>query len=77
MATKKLAFWMKKEKKPTAGSWNFKKLSGWVAKEYIAKGKSPAEAKKIGAAVAAKIWVAKFGQKAMTKAAVKGKKIKK
>ena len=41
---------------------------------YMKKGMSPAVAKKIGAAIAAKAGTAKFGQKKMTKMAVAGKK---
>lgn len=52
----------------------FKKLSGSVAKGYIKKGMSPAKAKKIGAAVAAKQGIKKYGKKKMTKMAVAGKK---
>ena len=44
------------------------------AAAYQKKGKSPAQAKAIGAAIAAKAGVAKFGQKKMTKMAVAGKK---
>lgn len=52
----------------------FKSLSENVAKAYAKKGKSAAEAKKIGAAVAAKVGAKKYGQAKMTKMAVKGKK---
>ena len=51
----------------------FKKVSGSVAKQYDKKGKSPAEAKKIGAAVAYKAGVAAHGKKTMTRLAKKGK----
>jgi hypothetical protein len=52
----------------------FKKLSGSVASSYVKKGMSPAKAKKIGGAVAAKQGAKKYGQKRMTKMAVAGKK---
>jgi hypothetical protein len=45
-----------------------------AAASYIKKGKSPAVAKKIGSAIAAKAGAAKFGQKKMTRMAVAGKK---
>ena len=64
---------LKKESKPTAGSGNFKKMQNAMASEYEAKGKSPAEAEKIGWAIAAKIGREKYGKKAMEKAAVKWK----
>jgi len=62
---------LKPEKKPTAWSGNFGKLQNYVAASYEEKGMPLEKAKAIGAAVAAKQGVAKFGQKAMTKAAVK------
>jgi hypothetical protein len=52
----------------------FKKLSGGVASSYVKKGMSPAKAEKIGAAVAAKQGIKKYGKKKMTKMAVAGKK---
>jgi hypothetical protein len=52
----------------------FKKLSGSVASSYEKKGMSPAKAKKIGAAVAAKQGIKKYGKKKMTKMATAGKK---
>lgn len=54
----------------------FDKLASSVAKSYMKKGKSATAAKKIGAAVAAKVGMAKFGKKKMTAMAVKGKKKK-
>ena len=54
----------------------FDKLASSVAKSYEKKGKSATAAKKIGAAVAAKVGMAKFGKKKMTAMAVKGKKKK-
>lgn len=65
---------MVKEKKPTAGSGNFKKLKGGIADEYEKKGKSKDEAERIGGAIAAKIWNAKYWKKAMLKAAIAGRK---
>lgn len=52
----------------------FKKLSWGVEKEYEKKGKSPEEAKRIWAAVAAKIGMEKYGKKKMLWLAKKGKK---
>lgn len=54
----------------------FDKLASSVAKSYEKKGKSATAAKKIGAAVAAKVGMDKFGKKKMTAMAVKGKKKK-
>jgi hypothetical protein len=54
----------------------FDKLASSVAKSYMKKGKSATAANKIGAAVAAKVGMAKFGKKKMTAMAVKGKKKK-
>lgn len=54
----------------------FDKLASSVAKSYEKKGKSATAAKKIGAAVAAKVGMEKFGKKKMTAMAVKGKKKK-
>jgi hypothetical protein len=54
----------------------FDKLASSVAKSYEKKGKSAGVAKKIGAAVAAKVGMEKFGKKKMTAMAVKGKKKK-
>lgn len=51
----------------------FKKLSGSVAKEYEKKGDSATSAKKIGAAVAAKVGREKFGSKKMSQMAHKGR----
>lgn len=64
-----------KAKKPKLGSGaRFKKLSGTVAKEYAKKGKSAKVAKKIGAAVAAKVGMKKYGKTKMMKMAKAGKK---
>lgn len=52
----------------------FKAIAGKAAASYEKKGMSPAKAKKVGAAIAAKVGVAKYGQKKMTQMAVKGKK---
>lgn len=51
----------------------FKKVSGSVEKEYEKKGKSAGAAKKIGAAVAAKVGRAKYGEKKMEKWSSKGR----
>ena len=53
----------------------FKKLQKSVAKGYASKGKK--EAMEIGAAVAYKQGVKKYGKEAMTKKAIAGKKKKK
>jgi hypothetical protein len=52
----------------------FAALSGSVAKSYEKKGMPAEKAKAIGAAVAAKAGQAKYGVKAMSKMAQKGKK---
>jgi hypothetical protein len=52
----------------------FEAMSKKAASFYEKKGKSPAQAKKIGAAIAAKAGMKKYGQKKMTQMAVKGKK---
>lgn len=51
----------------------FKKLSGSVAKEYEKKGDSPKAAKRIGAAVAAKVGREKYGEKKMAKLSAHGR----
>lgn len=66
---------MSKTAKLGSGS-RFKALSGKVAKSYEKKGMSASTAQRIGAAVAAKAGIARYGQKKMTKMAVKGKKSK-
>ena len=73
LKTKKNPLGLKKESRPTAGSGNFAKVAGAIAKSAMKAGKSPAVAKRIGGAVTANQGVKKFGQKAMTKAAVKGR----
>lgn len=52
----------------------FKALSGSVAAQYEAKGKSPKEAERIAGAVAASAGRAKYGAKRMGKMAAKGRK---
>lgn len=47
----------------------FAKLSGNVASEYEKKGMSPARAKEVGAAVAAKVGREKYGKKGMARKA--------
>lgn len=60
--------------KPKLGSGaRFKKLEGSVAGEYEKKGKSAAAAKKIGAAVAAKVGREKYGASKMAKMAAHGR----
>jgi hypothetical protein len=54
----------------------FAAIASDVAKSYEKKGKSAKVAKKIGAAVAAKMGMEKYGKKKMTAMAVKGKKKK-
>lgn len=62
-------------RKPKLGSGKrFKKVSGEVAKEYEKKGRSKEEARRIGAAVAAKAGRRKYGNKKMAKMAAKGRK---
>jgi len=52
----------------------FSALSKKAASFYEKKGKTPAQAKKVGAAIAAMSGAKKYGQKKMTKLAVAGKK---
>lgn len=52
----------------------FAALSSSVAKSYEKKGMPAKKAEAIGKAVAAKVGIAKYGQKKMTKMAVSGKK---
>lgn len=52
---------------------HFKKLSGSVASEYEKKGDSAKTAKRIGAAVAAKVGDEKYGAKRMAKWANKSR----
>lgn len=60
--------------KPKLGSGErFKELQGSVAKEYEKKGVSTKKAEAIGAAVAAKQGIKKYGQNKMTQLAQKGK----
>lgn len=62
-------------KKPKLGSGErFKKLSGGVAEQYMKKGMSAEKAKKVGAAVAAKAGMKKYGKKKMASMAKAGKK---
>jgi hypothetical protein len=54
----------------------FKALKGTVASYYQSKGKSPKEAARIGAAVAVKQGMKKYGKKKMQSMARAGKKRK-
>ncbi len=63
-----------KSKAKLGSGARFSALKGSVAKEYANKGKSPKEAARIGAAVAAKVGMEKYGKKKMTQMAVKAKK---
>ena len=66
---------MASTKKPALGTGQrFSKLSGSVAKEYMAKGKTASEARRIGAAIAAKAGRKAHSPSVMTKLAVAGKK---
>jgi hypothetical protein len=56
-----------------AAKIGFKVLAKDIEKEYKKKGKSAEEAKKIGAATAAKIGMEKFGKKGMAEKAAAGK----
>ncbi len=56
------------------GGGIFKKLSGSVAKSYEKKGMSKAKAEKVGAAVAAKAGMKRYGKAKMASMAAKGKK---
>jgi len=68
---------MRGKGKPRPGSGRFQKLAGQVAKQYEKKGMSKKKAEQVGRAVAAKVGMKKYGKKAMTEAAVKGRKRKK
>ena len=52
----------------------FEAVAKKAAASYVKKGMPAAKAKAIGAAIAAKAGVAKYGQKKMTQMAVKSKK---
>ena len=52
----------------------FSEIQNKAAASYEKKGKSKATAMKIGAAIAAKIGIKKYGKAKMTKMAVAGKK---
>ena len=52
----------------------FKALAEKAAKSYMKKGKSAEKAKEIGAAIAAKVGMKKYGKAAMVKKAIAGKK---
>lgn len=52
----------------------FKALAEKAAKSYIKKGKTAKKAKEIGAAIAAKVGMKKYGKAAMVKKAIAGKK---
>jgi len=68
----------KKKKAPKLGTGKrFSAVKSKVASYYEKKGKTPEEAQRIGAAIAAKQGQKKYGVKKMTKWAVKGKKRKK
>ena len=62
---------MEKKKSTKVG---FKALAKSAAKEYIKKGKSAEKAKEIGAAIAAKVGIKKYGKAGMMKKAMAGKK---
>lgn len=64
-----------KTKKPKLGSGaRFKAVAKSAAKSYLKKGVAPKKAAKIGAAIAAKAGMKKYGKAKMTKLAKKGKK---
>jgi len=52
----------------------FKKLQNQVARQYEKKGKSPAQAQKIGGRVAYTVGAKKYGKKGMAKKSVAGRK---
>lgn len=56
------------------GGGRFAKLSSGVAKSYEKKGMSKAKAEKVGAAVAAKAGVKRYGKSKMASMAAKGRK---
>lgn len=55
---------------------NFDKLAKKIAAQYRAKGKSPAEAERIGKATAAKIGFKKYGKAGMRRKAMRGRMAK-
>ena len=55
---------------------NFDKLANKIAAQYRAKGKSPAEAERIGKATAAKIGFKKYGKAGMRTKAMRGRMAK-
>lgn len=55
---------------------NFDKLANKIAAQYRAKGKSPAEAERIGKATAAKIGFKKYGKAGMRRKAMRGRMAK-
>jgi hypothetical protein len=65
---------MAKKSMKLGGGGRFQKIKKDVAKSYEKKGISPKRAEEIGAAVAAKQGIKKYGKKGMTKMAVKGRK---
>jgi len=68
----------KKARKPKLGTGGrFAGIKNKAAKYYESKGKSPAEAERIGAAIAAKVGIKKYGKKKMISWAVKRRKGKK
>jgi hypothetical protein len=64
---------MAKSKK-LGGGGRFQALKTKVAASYRKKGMSSAKAAKVGAGVAAKVGMKKYGKAKMTKMAVKGRK---
>ena len=62
---------MEKKKATKIG---FKALAKGAAKEYMKKGKSAEKAKEIGAAIAAKVGMKKYGKAGMIKKAMAGRK---
>ena len=62
---------MEKKKATKIG---FKALAKGAAKEYMKKGKSAEKAKQIGAAIAAKVGMKKYGKAGMMKKAMAGRK---
>jgi hypothetical protein len=64
---------MMMKKAPLGSGKRFAALEEKVEKSYEKKGMSPAKAAKVGAAVAAKVGMKKYGKEKMAKMASKGR----
>ena len=73
---KKKESWLGWEAESFEAESNFDKLANKIAAQYRAKGKSPAEAERIGKATAAKIGFKKYGKAGMRRKAMRGRMAK-